>query len=144
MKILVNNADRTAELEARMREGMRTHTTRKPPAEVPMEISALALREARDEAAYHDTLLRLLRYRDNVDTLPFDIPHRGGWRGKLMVAAKRRLWSLLRYQHDRMTFRQNLINSLYSSALEFERARRKHDIARLEARIAELEKGSKP
>ena len=140
MNILINNQDRTAELEPRIRQGMQRHTAAKPPAEVPPEISALALRDARDEGEYQDTLLRLLRYRDNVDTLPFEIPHRGGWRGRMTAAIKRKLWTLLRYQHDRITFRQNLINSLYTSALEYERARREAEIARLEARIEELEK----
>ena len=112
MKILINNEDYTEDLKSRMDAGMREHSDRPFPVEVPAELNALALREAKTEAEYQETFTRLIRYRDNVDTMPFDIPHRGGWRGKCAVWVKRKLWKLLRYQHDRITFRQNLINSL--------------------------------
>lgn len=140
MKILINNSDRTAEMETRIRNGSHAHAGRRGPDEIAQDISALRLADAASETEYQQTLLRLIRYRDNVDTLPFDIPHRGGIRGRVMVAVKQALWKLLRYQHDRMTFRQNLINTLYTSAIEYEQDRREQEIKRLEARIAELEK----
>ena len=140
MKIIINNQDRTADMQERIERGMQEHAQRPPPVEVPAELNALALRDAQSHAEYQDTFIRLIRYRDNVDTMPFDIPHRGGWRGKCAVWVKTKLWTLLRYQHDRITFRQNLINSLYSSALEYEREQRRAEAARLEARIAALEK----
>lgn len=140
MKILINNKDRTGELEPRIREALQTRNTRMGPDEIAPEIGALSLREAASEADYQERLIRLLRYRDNVDTLPFDIPHRGGVRGRCLATLKSFLWKLLRYQHDRMSFRQNLINSLYTSAIEFEREQRMSEIARLEARIEAMEK----
>jgi len=140
MKIVVNNQDRTADMKDRIASGMQAHSRLPPPLETPPELNALALRDAHTEAEYQDTLIRLIRYRDNVDTLPFDIPHRGGWRGRCAVWIKKKLWKLLRYQHDRITCRQNLINSHFSGALEYERDRRRADIERLEAKIAELEK----
>ncbi len=139
MKILINNEDRTGELEPRIRDALQTRNTHKGPDEIAPEIAALSLREAGSEADYQERLIRLIRYRNNVDTLPFDIPNRGGLRGRCMVLVKRVLWKLLRYQHNHIIFRQNLINALYSSTLEFEREQRLAEITRLEARIKELE-----
>ncbi len=143
MKIVINSKDRTDELKALIDTGIQGHDDEPHPVEVPSEINALALREAQTESEYQEIFTRLMRYRDNVDTMPFDIPHRGGLRGRCSVWLKRKLWTLLRYQHDRITFRQNLVNSLYSSALEYERDQRRSDIERLESRIAELEKGKR-
>ncbi len=141
MKLFVNNRDRTEELKERIAAGLRSHDKSRPPCLVPAELNALELRKANSQTEYLATLTRLIRYRDNVGTTSFDIPHRGGLRGRCSVWIKQRLWNLLRYQHDRITFRQNLINSLYTSALEYEWEERRAEIARLESRIAALEKG---
>lgn len=141
MNITINNQDRTTELKARIEQGMQSHSDRPPPVQVPAELNALALRDARTQSEYQETLTRLIRYRDNVDTMPFDIPNRGGWIGKIAVLFKKVWWKLLRYQHDRITFRQNLINSLYASALEYERDQRRSEVAALETRIKKLEEG---
>ncbi len=53
---------------------------------------------------------------------------------------KRCLWKLLRYQHDRIVFRQNLINGLFTQALESELLLRRRETAELRARLAALEK----
>lgn len=141
MKVFVNNRDRTEKLKERIADGLRSHVKRDPPNYVPAELNALELRKAGSQTEYLAILTRLIRYRDNVDTVPFDIPHRGGLRGQCSVWIKKRLWNLLRYQLDRITFRQNLINSLYTSALEYEWEERRAEIACLESRIAALEKG---
>jgi hypothetical protein len=49
------------------------------------------------------------------------------------------VWRCLRYQHERIAFRQNQINRMFSSGLEFEQAQRAATIAALERRVAELE-----
>ena len=85
-------------------------------------------------------MIRLLRYRDGVDTLPFHIPGRPGLCGRLIVQVKKGLWKILRYQHDRIAFRQNLINTMLASALEFEIAQRRKETDDLMRRVAELEK----
>lgn len=139
MKIWINDENHTERIRPLIREGMQHRADHAPPVEVPGDVNALTLRDASSESEYLETFLRLMRYRDNVDTMPFEIPHRGGWRGRLTAWIKRHLWRLLRYQHDRITFRQNLINSLYTHALEYQRDRHRDDIHRLEERIKKLE-----
>jgi hypothetical protein len=106
---------------------------------IPPGISALSLREAESEEAWLNELIRLLRYRDGVDTLPFHIPRRAGPVGWAMARLKKILWQFLRYQHDRIAFRQNLINTLLLSALEFEDAQRRKDADEWRKRVAALE-----
>lgn len=139
MKLIVNGQDHTADLGAQLAAAARQRPAGPKPAHLPEAISALHLRSATSEAEYFDDLLRLLRYRDNVDTLPFEIPRKRGWRGALMTPFKKVLWKLLRYQHDRITDRQNLINHLYSSALEFQQRQHAQEIRDLQRRLAELE-----
>ncbi len=110
------------------------------PSAVSREIGALALAGAADDAAFHENFLRLLRYRDAVDTFDFDIPRRPGPAGWWLRQMKRCLWKLLRYQHDRIVFRQNLINGLFTQALESELLLRRRETAELRARLAALEK----
>ncbi len=110
------------------------------PSAVSREIGALALAGSATDAAYHENFLRLLRYRDAVDTLDFDIPRRPGPAGGCLRQIKRCLWKLLRYQHDRIAFRQNLINGLFTQALENELLLRRREAEELRARVATLEK----
>ena len=49
------------------------------------------------------------------------------------------LWKLLRYQHDRLTLQQNLINELEINAVEFQRDRVNQELADLKRRVADLE-----
>ena len=143
MKLIVAGHDRTQDLGPALRQQaamMARGDDRHQPARIAANISALALRGAASDAGYLDELIRLLRYRDGVDTLPFHIPGRPGLCGRLLVRVKQGLWKLLRYQHDRIAFRQNLINTLLASALEFELAQRQKEMAGLKRRVAELEK----
>lgn len=139
MKLTVNNEDRSDEFTARIDEAIRQRGDHAAPMEMPADINALALRETRTETEYQSILIRMIRCRDNVDSMPFTIPHRGGWRGRCAAWVKGKLWHLLRYQHDRITFRQNLINSLYAGAMEFERSLHGKEIAALKARLQALE-----
>lgn len=143
MKIIVANRDRTADLGAEIRTAaanrQQNPDCRVIPATIVPEISALALQAAKSESAYLSEFIRLLRYRDNVDTLRFMIPRKPGFQGAMMTKLKEFLWKLLRYQHDRITFRQNMINSLHTTALECELAAREKDVSELRKRLAELE-----
>ncbi len=142
MHLVIAGKDRTADLGAALRrdaEAMARGGRDRTPPRLPPAISALVLRQAGSDAAYLDEFLRLLRYRDGVDTCAFAIPGRPGPLGRLAVAVRRLLWRLLRYQHDRMAFRQNLINSALVSALEFEQSRRRAACDALERRLAALE-----
>jgi hypothetical protein len=143
MKLVVNGQDRAADLGAELAAAARQRPAGPKPGQIPEAISALHLRSAASEADYFADFLRLLRYRDNVDTLPFEIPHKPGWAGRLTAKFKAVLWRLLRYQHDRITDRQNLINHLYSSALEFQQRQHAQEIRDLQSRISDLEQRPK-
>ena len=143
MKIIVAGQDRTQDLGQALRQqaaAMERRDARGKPAQLPADISALALARAKSDADYLDHLIRLIRYRDAVDTLDFEIPRKPGVAGLCMKRLKAFLWNLLRYQHDRITFRQNLINTQLTSALEFEVIQRQKETADLKRRVAELEK----
>ena len=137
---MINGKDRTAALESHIRHSLRSRDTSRVPDTIAWEISALSLGEVDSESDYEDRLIQLIPYRDHVHTLPFDIPHRGGLLGRCTAVMKRFLWKLLRYQHDQMAFRQNLINSMHTSATEFERSQLRTEIGRLEERIEKLER----
>jgi len=63
-------------------------------------------------------LIELLRDRSVVETQAFEFPRKPGPGGSVMYYVRAFLWKLLRYQHDRMSSRQNRINALIISALE--------------------------
>jgi hypothetical protein len=143
MKLSIAGQDKTNDLGQALRqqaEAMERGPDSRKLAPLPPEISALALARAQSEAEYMDHLIRLIRYRDAVDTLDFDIPRKPGLAGLIMTQFKAFLWKLLRYQHDRIVFRQNLINTQLTSALEFEFTQRQKETADLKRRVAELEK----
>jgi len=143
MKLNVAGQDRTQTLGPALRqqaEIMARGDDHHQPARIAADISALALARAKSDADYLAHLIRLIRHRDAVDTLAFDIPRKPGLAGRCMQRLKALLWKLLRYQHDRITFRQNLINTQLTSALEFEVAQRQKEMADLKRRVAKLEK----
>lgn len=106
---------------------------------ISAEIGALALHKAASDADYLNHFVRLLRYRDAFDTYDFDIPRKPGVAGAMMARIKKVLWKLLRYQHDRIAFRQNLINGLFTSAVEFEMTERKRTDDELGRRLDKAE-----
>lgn len=143
MKLSIAGQDRTKDLGAALRQQagiIARGDTSCQPARLPAEISALALARAKSDADYMDRFIRLIRCRDAVDTLPFHIPRKPGFAGRCMASFKAFLWKLLRYQHDRIAFRQNLINTQLTSALEFEFTQRQKETEDLKRRVAELEK----
>ena len=139
MKIIISGRDRTQELGPAIKAeaAARVSDPQLPP--LPEDIRATKLVEARDEAAFDEAYLRLVRIRSHVDTRKYVIPHRPGVVGHIQVLVRKFLWRLLRYQHDRFAFRQNLINSQLVSALEFER----DETRSLAKRVAELERRSR-
>lgn len=145
MKLSVAGQDRTHDLGRELRrqaEAMeRGEANHKPkPSLVAPDIMPLA--RAQSEAEYLDQLIGLIRCRNAVDTLDFAIPRKPGMVGLCMTKLKALLWKLLRYQHDRVAFQQNLINAQLTNALEFEVTQRQKETADLKRRVAELEKQS--
>jgi len=139
MKLRVADRDRSSDLGGEVREAARRHRDAGGPRFRAPEHSALALKQARTEAEYHDRFLELLKIRPDLDTSPFDAPGRPGFAGRLASGVRRLLWRVLRYQHDRMAFQQSGMTRLLIHTLECEKADREKEIARLEKRIEELE-----
>ncbi len=145
MKLSVAGQDRTHDLGRKLRQqaaamerGEANHKP-KPPLVAP---DIMPLAQAQSEAEYLDQLIGLIRGRNAVDTLDFAIPRKRGMVGRCMTRLKALLWKLLRYQHDRIAFQQNLINAHLTGALEFEVVQRQKETADLKRRMAELEKQS--
>jgi hypothetical protein len=140
MKLSIAGQDRTHDLGRELRRQAtvmeRNNSNGPKPALVAPDIMPLA----QSEAEYLDRLIGLIRCRNAVDTLDFTIPRKPGVVGLLMTKLRAFLWKLLRYQHDRIAFQQNLINAHLTSALEFEVTQRQKETADLKWRMAELEK----
>ena len=142
MKLIIAGRDRTEDLGRDLRRQVAAMDRLEParqPARLPADISALALARAMSDTDYLDQYLRLIRHREAVGTYDFNIPHKAGPAGWCLAGFKALLWKLLRYQHDRINFRQYLINNQLTSALLLEVAARQKDVADLERRVAELE-----
>lgn len=142
MKILIAGQDCTKELGGEIRQksaALKKLSGRAAPPNISTEIGALALHKASSDADYLNHFVRLLRYRDAFDTYDFDIPRKPGPFGAIMARIKRVLWKLLRYQHDRIAFRQNLINGLFTGAVEFEMMERRRKDNELSVRLEKLE-----
>ena len=103
------------------------------------EHSALVLKAATGRADYLRRYVELLRLRHGIRTTDYYIPRGPGWRGRVAVVLKTFLWKLLRYQHDRMAFQQNLVNELAIDALEFQQSQFEGEMADLKRRVARLE-----
>jgi len=136
MKIFISGKDRTADVGMSIAAEATQRMKDPRCAFLGWPINALSLGDVNNEGSFSDRYLQLLRAKSHVNTLDFDIPRRPGLVGSVQGAIRKFLWKLLRYQHDRITFRQNLINSQLASALEFEREEKK----KLAGRVAELEK----
>lgn len=138
-KILIAGQDCTPQLRAAFVPELQRMAATGRFLALPHEVNALRLRESRDAADHTRLFVSLLRHRQHVDTMAFEIPRRPGWRGALMARVKGALWRLLKYQHDRVAFRQNLVNSHVTAALEFQQDAFAREIASLKQRVAELE-----
>jgi len=101
--------------------------------------SALSLRQSGSPSDYLARYVKLLQLRHALSTETFTIPGKPGVAGTLLRQIKGFLWKLLRYQHDRMAFQQNVINELAISALDFQRTTSQQTFASLEQRIKVLE-----
>ena len=137
MQLIVAGQDRSAELgkELTRRAAGRTAAVRRLAA----QDSALSLREATDEADFANRFFRLVRMRHGISTEDAPIPAQPGWSRRFVIPLKRRLWRLLRFQHDRFAFHQNVLNELLVHALEFQQKVSALQRKELEARVLRLE-----
>lgn len=149
MKIQIAGKDRTEELRPALQAEAAERTRNPRCLFLPWYFHALSLGDQKSAPSFYDRYLELLRYKNHVNTVVFDIPSGRGPLARPWVLFKKILWKLLRYQHERMMFRQNLINSHLTSALEFQRDLWRDEAKALRARVEALEKrigepGGKP
>jgi phosphopantetheinyl transferase (holo-ACP synthase) len=90
--------------------------------------------------AFLDALLIILHDTAFVNFGDFEIIERRKHLGKPLVAFKKIIWSLLRFYTFRLWSQQNDVNGFLLSSLQVIHENANEKIARLEARIAELEK----
>jgi hypothetical protein len=106
---------------------------------LPDHLSARQLSHCSNALEYNQTFSHLLFYRNHVDTQAFHISRRPGPAGWVLAQARKFMWRVLRYQHDRMFFRQNLINSHVTSLLDSQSNSLSREVDELKARLAVLE-----
>jgi hypothetical protein len=135
-RIVINGRDRTAELLPST-GGQES----RPPAPDTTPLPGLSLGRTANQTEYLTRLLTLLRTHGAVRTDIVSVPVPPGWRGRLLKPLRRLQWRELRYQHDRIAFQRNTIHHQIAAALECMREEYRGEIARLEARIEQLEAG---
>jgi hypothetical protein len=137
MELLVAGKDRTSDWGAQIAVKA---TTLKGLRFLSSHHSALSLKESHDASEYLDRFCDLLRMRHGVNTEDFPIPTRPGLMGSAFRAIKTVLWKLLRYQHDRIAFQQNVINELVITAVNLQQAAIRERLADLEREVETLKK----
>ncbi|HMP77479.1 MAG TPA: hypothetical protein PKE12_14375 [Kiritimatiellia bacterium] len=86
--------------------------------------------------------LRSLREASFVDINDFDIRERRSALAPLLLALKKTIWKLLKFYTYRLWSQQNTVNGLLVTGIECMEEQYRERIARLEARIEELEKAA--
>lgn len=107
---------------------------------LPQSIDSSQLINSNSEKEFLETYLKLIRIREHIDSLFFDIPTSNTFIGRLARYVKMFAWFFLRFIVDRIAFRQNLINSNLGYAIEFEHQLLLKELEDLKMRISELEK----
>ncbi|MBN1674714.1 MAG: hypothetical protein JXR37_26960 [Kiritimatiellae bacterium] len=139
MKLVIAGKDRSADLGPELAAAAAQRAAPELADRLRRHEAVLGLRSAPSQAAYLETLIDLLRVRHHADTGPFAIPTRPGLAGRVQASVKRFLWKLLRYQHDRMVFQQNAVNTGLTYALELQHELHQRELAALTQRVEEVE-----
>ncbi|NLB60026.1 MAG: hypothetical protein GX806_02980 [Lentisphaerae bacterium] len=95
----------------------------------------------RNEESFLDFYLECLRHAAQVDINDFPIQERRRCGGRLWVALKKLIWSLLKFYTYRLWSQQNQVNSLLLTALEGLDDKYRQRLQDLETRLAKLEPG---
>jgi hypothetical protein len=140
LRITIAGRDRAQDLQPALNTEAEKAFARSGRAHYPPELLATSLCGCRNEREFLDRLLVLTRRKSHVDTSHFDSTRRPGIAGMVWASIRQKLWRLLRYQHERVFFRQNMVNSQFVSAVEFERDLLLSEITRLEERLDRLER----
>ena len=139
MKIFVGGKDRSDDVGARIRCAAERRRLGPAPSVVSPDINALCLLRVSSENAYLREFLRILPYRDAFDAADVKISTRSGPVGWALTKVKSLLWRLIRFQYERVAFRQNLINRMFTTAIQAEVDSRERDLKELRFRIEALE-----
>lgn len=94
-----------------------------------------------DNEAFLNALLAILHDTAFVDFGDFDIIERRKYFGRPLVACKKFIWALLRFYTFRLWSQQNETNGFLLSSMQLIHENANEKIKKLEARIAELERG---
>jgi len=137
--IRVSGRDATDELNALFQRELPRMEASRDCVFLPEHLSARQLSQCANALEYNRTFSHLLFYRNHVDTQAFHISRRPGPAGWILAQARKIMWRVLRYQHDRMFFRQNLINSHVTSLLDSQSNSLAREVSELKARLAVLE-----
>ncbi len=136
-QILIGGRDQTADFAVPMAAAVQAMEQRKDSVFLPPHMSALRLREARSGAELVSLYADILRYRHHIDPSALDLPPPRNLRQRAMNLIRRLLWKVLRYQHERMFFRQNLVNSHLTGLLDLQA----RELQALRVELAELRRG---
>jgi len=83
--------------------------------------------------------VEMLRHKSQIDTQAFTMPRKPGMVGDIMAVVRGFLWKILRYQHDRMSSRQNRVNGWIISLVESRTNALESEMIRLREKVAVLE-----
>jgi hypothetical protein len=119
-QILIGGREVTPDFAPAMNAAVRQMEQRKDSVFLPPHMSALRLRTARSGSELGATYADLLRYRHHVNPAAFFLPPARNLRERVLNGMRRLLWKVLRYQHERLFFRQNLINSHFTGLLDLQ------------------------
>ncbi len=106
---------------------------------VPPAIKATAAFNASSEKEFLSFYLKLMQHREHIDTFSFYIPHNKSILSRFISILKIIFWHFAKFMFDRIAFRQNLINSYLSSAIEFEHKITIEELNELKEKVKELE-----
>ncbi|MDD4870172.1 MAG: hypothetical protein PHR77_06395 [Kiritimatiellae bacterium] len=120
MNLIIAGKDRTSDIGQQIVNRAKQRVQNSPVPFLSPQHSALCLKDEITADGYLKQFVRLLKMRHGASTAPFPIPARAGLSGRIMAVLRRVLWKLLRYQHDRITFQQNLINELFITGIEIQ------------------------
>ncbi len=137
VSVWVSGEDRTADLGREIADAARARAQEVRPGFLSPQHSALQLKDAADTGEYQRIYNRLIGMRFGIDTAAAEWPSRRGLCGRIARAVQKALWKLLRHQHERMAYQQNLINELLVAGLEFQRDRFQAELDALKKRLEE-------
>ena len=96
----------------------------------------------RNDEEFLSFYLRSLREASFVDINDFDIRERRSALAPLLLALKKTIWKLLKFYTYRLWSQQNTVNGLLVTGIECMEEQYRERIARLEARIEDLERAA--